>query len=1166
MCAAGETVSQTANALPDQPDPDIDLQPNSVIVTNGQIVTFTATVKNNAEVGNAENLHVRLQFGSGWTNLTFVSSNIVSSGSTSMTYEQQGDTNVLVSLPGVILDPIDDHVTLTFNATAVKGKGPLTARAEVVGACTQAGISPDCVFTNTLGEPPMANTMTGSVINAVNQPYYGFDQDQSLGLGYDLLKTVRLAGEPAPGGATRDARIGEDLIYRIRATYFGQTFSNVVVTESLPTNLVFGTPVDAGSSPSILGWTWDAGAGTFTLPSPITNDVDFVVDIPVIVRNILANQGETNNQTTVINVADSTFTVAGATNVPMPSSTTVPLYEPNLSVLKTANLGTNTVQAGDTILFSNVVRHTSLSQTTAYDVVFTDTLPLGLTFTGINLLTDGIDNDGDGLTDEADEATLVSGNTITITTNNNSALSALTTNQTLTFVFPVRVDNQFIGTTITNIGDITWTSLPGVGTNGEERTGIDGPGGLNDYNATDPEPIRFRSIQGVSKDVVSTTQTNTLDPHITIGERVTYRLRVDVPQGVVSNLVITDIVPPGMDFVGTNPDLGLTYPGYGYSFAFQPGGPFFDTNTVIVTDPDPTPASSLTADGSGQNITFTIGSFTNLPDGNLTNDYFELYMEYVLLNTATNRGITPNAYSNANRATVSDAFSSVTVTSPIYVVAEHLPSVLKTRTPAGAVDAGDLITFTIYASNSVTALANAYDLVLNDLLTNTLFDTGTITILDTAPGWSSTIIPLSGAALVQFTSDPNVALPPGTRVTNRFSVVAAQSLQPNQRFTNAAELVASDTIYGTPPTGIPDRDRGATNRIALAVTNMSFAKSLFSTSETNVVDSTNANVQVGEIVTYRLDVTLPETTITNLLINDDIPLGMGYVIGSARVDDAAFGGTVGALNVLGPTGVHGAAAPNGSNLVIRFDGHTVVTGDNNPANNSFAIYFDSIVLNTNGVVGLPGNQSQLTNTATLTYTGNPSNTVPSGPVVTPVVEPRVSIAKSMSPPIVDAGDLVAITLVITNNGLATAYDVNVRDPLNPLIFDAATVTNVVAPAGYLFAVETNDVVIRTDTNAVQPDGTLPVGQSRTISFNVIASSNIAPNLWFTNVASVGWDSISGTKTTDEQRVYTPTNATAAIRTPNFSAVKTLYSTSETNNVAGFDQCQRAGRRDCHLSH
>ncbi len=1153
VCSDPLQASISTSVMPNQPDPDIDLQPNSLLVTNGQEVIFTAKIRNNADKGNADNLHARLQFGTGWTNLTYVTNTIVSSSVTSFVYEIQGSTNVLISLPGVVLDPIDDYVEVKFKATAQANGNPLTARAEVVGECLAAGIVAQCTFLNTLGEPPMADTMDGTTIHPANGVYYGFDQDQSLGLGFNLTKTVRLAGEAAPGGTNRPARVGEDLIYRIHATYFGQVFSNVVVKDSLPTNLVFGVPVDAGSSAEVTNWTWNATTGEFTLPSPITNSVDFIVDIPVIVRNSLANQGELNNQTTVTNIASTTFHVTGATNVPPDSSTTIKVVEPVLEVIKTSNVGTNRLQAGDTVIFSNVIRHTSQSMTTAYDVVFSDTLPPGLTFTGISLLPDGVDNDGDGTIDEADEGTLISTNTITVTTNNNIRFLALATNESVTIVFAAIVDDQFVSTVITNRSKIEWTSLPGVGTNGHERTGDEDENPANKYSDDDPEPVPLQAIGAVTKSLIWTSQTNTVDPHVTIGERMVYRLRVDVPQGVISNLVVTDVVPPGLDFVGVNTNVGLNFPGYGYSVSFPAGNAFFDTNSIVVTDPDPTPADSLTNDGSGTNVVFRFGTFTNAPDNNLTNDYFFLDMEFVVLNMPINTGLSGNSYSNVNRAIVADAFSSTTVTSPVYNIAEHLTSVRKTRTPAGQVDAGDLITFSIIVSNSASALANAYDLVVSDVLSNSLFDTSTIVNTALPTGWAMATNTLGFGAELVFSSEPGVALAPGQTVTGSFTVVASQSLRPNQRFNNVVTLPESDTIDGTQPGGIPDRDRGSTNTTGLSVANLRFAKSLFSTSETNLVDSTSTNVQVGEIVTYRLDVTMPETTITNLLVTDDLPLGMGYIIGSARVDTNGFGGTLGTFNVLGPVGVNGTPAPSGSNVVIRFDGLSVVTGDNNTNNNSFAIYLDAVVLNTNTVVGLPGNQTLLTNTASVTFSGNPSNAIPAGPVVTPVIEPRLDILKDIDIDTGDAGDIATITLTVTNNGLATAYNVVVTDYIAQAFFDIGSLTPVTIPAGFVYTVTTNlpdaTVFISSDPASGQPTNTIEVGETVTFVFTAALSQSVKPQSSYENVAGIeSYDSIYNTPTSGVERTYEGPESSDSVDTPSLALAKALVRTSETGPV------------------
>jgi|GEM_PF-2474869 len=1154
-CGDPSLVSGSSSDLPDLPDPDIDLQPNSVIVTNGQVVTFTATVRNIAEQGNADNLHIRLRFGTGWTNLTLVSSNIVSSGTSALTYEQQGHTNVLVTLPGVILDPVDDQVVLTFTAQAVQGPGSFFARAEVVGVCTDPNIVPGCTFTNTLGEAPLANTMTGSVINAVNGRYYGFDQDQTFGAGYSLEKTVRYRTEPAPGSATRTARIGEDLTYRIRAEYFGATFSNVVVNESLPTNLVFGVPVDAGSSANVSNWTWDAGTGAFTLPSPITSNALFVVDIPVIARNSFTNQGEAGNQTIITNLVDSVFTVNGVTNDPPSSGTFVPVLEPNLFVVKSVSVGTNVVQSGDVIVFSNVIQHTGLSLTNAYDVFFTDTLPAGLTFGGLDLQTDGRDNDGDGATDEADEGTLVSGNTITVTTNNNANLFLLATNQSFTVVFPALVTNQIVGTVVTNISQIQWTSLPGFGTNGNERTGADGTNGLNNYVTTGAVPLRYEAVRSIAKTVLSTSQTNTVDVgttnQLTIGERIVYRIRVEKPQGVSSPFTITDLVPPGLDWVGTNPDSSLAFPGRGYSFTLPNPNILLPTNApgLTITDPDPTPASSTSNDGSGDDIVFNFGTVTNVADGDLTNDFFLLDMEFVLLSEAANDGTGPTFSTASNRVQVTDGAVTLTATSPVYQVVDFDIGTVKAVSP-NTFDAGDTLTISVVVSNRPFNLSRvqAYDVLATDFLPNSLYSTSTASIVSVPDGWDADFVGSATGLLYRLFTTNDSALAIGQAVTGRFTIAAGPNVNPNLRATNQVRAIA-DTIYGSTPTGIVSRGDSVTNTAVLAVTNLSFSKALEATSETGPADSTSTNVQVGEIVTYRLTVRLPEVTVTNLVITDDLPVGMSYILDSARADTNGFNGTLGALTVDAPIGAPGTLAPNSSNVTIRFAGASTVEGDNDTNNNSFAVFIDAIVLNTNSVNGLLGAQTRLTNSATLTYTGNPSNAVPSGVVVTPVIEPVLAITKTITNTLVDAGDRITVTLVLTNSGLATAYNLEARDPLNPLYFDASTVTNTLLPTGYVFAVETNTVVIRADTNSAPATNTLEVGESLTVAFDVTISSNLPPNTIFTNVAQISYaDSISGVKTIDQQRVYGPTQSVDVLSSPNLNLAKVLVGTSETGPV------------------
>jgi uncharacterized repeat protein (TIGR01451 family) len=286
--------------------------------------------------------------------------------------------------------------------------------------------------------------------------------------------------------------------------------------------------------------------------------------------------------------------------------------------------------------------------------------------------------------------------------------------------------------------------------NGNERDGSDGPGLLNDYVTSSEVSFASEPVGAIAKTFVSSSQTNTLDGATndwTIGERFIYQIRVDVPQGVVSNLVLTDVVPAGIDWVGGNTNAGLSYPGRGYEFEIPAGGPQFPTNTtaglLAITDTDPTPASSTTTDGSGLPVVFTFGAITNAADGNAANDYFLLRLEFVALSQAVNTGLAPTPRRGSNVVSVADAFTTRGATSPVYRIVEHDVRARKLRSLATP-DAGDVMTFTLIASNQVNALANAYDVRVTDTLLSNTYDLATFTLVSLPPGWGSTNVAVAG--------------------------------------------------------------------------------------------------------------------------------------------------------------------------------------------------------------------------------------------------------------------------------------------------------------------------------------------------------------------------------------------------------------------------------------
>ncbi|MDV7399238.1 hypothetical protein RZS08_47950, partial [Arthrospira platensis SPKY1] len=112
----------------------------------------------------------------------------------------------------------------------------------------------------------------------------------------------------------------------------------------------------------------------------------------------------------------------------------------------------------------------------------------------------------------------------TFTTNDWAALVEFALGDpAIEFVFSALVTNQLVGATMTNRSGVTYESLDAASaTNGNERTGADGPGLLNDYVADASVTLQSEALGAISKTFVSSSQTNTLDGATndwTIGER-----------------------------------------------------------------------------------------------------------------------------------------------------------------------------------------------------------------------------------------------------------------------------------------------------------------------------------------------------------------------------------------------------------------------------------------------------------------------------------------------------------------------------------------------------------------------------------------------------------------------------------------------------------------------
>jgi hypothetical protein len=117
-------------------------------------------------------------------------------------------------------------------------------------------------------------------------------------------------------------------------------------------------------------------------------------------------------------------------------------------------------------------------------------------------------------------------------------------------------------------------------------------------------------------------------------------------------------------------------------------------------------------------------------------------------------------------------------------------------------------------------------------------------------------------------------------------------------------------------------------------------------------------------------VELPDLTITNLTIRDDLPAGMAYVVGSLQlITNDAPGAFAAVTNLTPNSGVLGAS---GEDLVVVWEGNTLLVHQTNGADPVLVLRYDAVVLDLPANSGLVP-QTVLTNRASVTYSGQPES-------------------------------------------------------------------------------------------------------------------------------------------------------------------------------------------------
>ncbi|MBN1427110.1 MAG: DUF11 domain-containing protein, partial [Anaerolineae bacterium] len=460
--------------------------------------------------------------------------------------------------------------------------------------------------------------------------------------------------------------------------------------------------------------------------------------------------------------------------------------------------------------------------------------------------------------------------------------------------------------------------------------------------------------------------------------------------------------------------------------------------------------------------------------------------------------------------------------------------------------------------------STAFDVSMIDWLTvYATYNSDMICISDTVPPVSGGVVASSSAPapytielLMDTTPSGGWDLPPGNRVTCSYTITVEPTVPAGttlSNFTDADWSTLDGSVPGervfedNPDDGAQDEDT-ETLQVIIPVA----GKTRLSPGPTG--PGTLPPVRIGDVIDYRITIPLPIGRTQNIVISDYLDPGLIYY------ESGTFSVRTNSLDPLSHaetlTGSNDGIGAFSVDWAVWDPACTPVIGAtnciyNDGANNTVVIVdFQAIVanvpLNLNGLVLDNDMQASF-----LDGLGNPGVITHGGALNDEevlVTEPHLTLSKSALPTAVDAGDTLTYSVVITNDGTATAYDVSFDENLDDRVdYDTAYTMqcahSVSGPLAYQIDLAPFDgspdvpvasmdifrVAGALDENSNGWD--LAPGESITCAYRVTVLDTVMPGYTIDNVADADWSSldgaVSGGPTEPNERRYDDSGADAA---------------------------------------
>lgn len=1002
--------------------------------------------------------------------------------------------------------------------------------------------------TNGSAAPGGAGTSTGERTGSGGVNSYNASGTDTLSIfGFAPGKSLRRTSEAHTGeaGGTERVAIGEVVTYRLVVDIAEGETSNVSIIDRLPAgtrylgNARLALVSDDGASltsdsltiddslaacgvagteaPEDLddGCVLDAAnistAGdngddvTFTLGTLTNGDDDSdkelaIIEYDVLVLNVVSNQANTPLVNNFIVRIDGVQQGSPSDDV------TVRVAEPVISIAKTAT--TPATEAGQGVVYTLVVSNTATGNNASagFDLVVTDSLPASLT----NVAVDAID---DIEYDAASCGDVVMSHTVDVTGNDVTVnLTCLNPGEDVTITITADVvDNAEAGLLIRNEAQVVYSSLPGA-----RGTGNAAPGGSGDSDGErngggDPDdeddPNDYVNTANASFSLTAPTiDKGNPDPSTaTIGETVTWDILLWVPDGVTTDLVVTDHLPAGLTLVDPDGVQLLT------TAAAAPG--------LITTDFAGTVVLGAIG-GTKGDITIDLGNVVATADGNTNNNFVlrvTAHVDNVLGNQRTNTRLNAASATFEDPETGETAITDPTPPTALTIVEPEL-RVVKTVDTTGGREAGNVVEYELVIDHLGTSDSTAYDVEVADTLPALLeLDRGSITVTPAGAcvgvgvvggagnTWTLAVaeMGLDCVITVVYEAGILVGVNPGQAMVNDASATW-------KSIDNATGAEGSGRTGADGPLGGGSRNDYSAQDVAQFLIGGAFSilKELGNPDpdepDSDNPDTLGDNLAIGETVTFTLTAQVLSGTIDNVRVTDAIPAGMRFLPGTEEYDFTGSG-----LTTDVPTATCAGVCGHGDD--VTFDFGTVV----NPpgaGTGSFTITFDVVI------VDIPANERGdiLTNIATLFYddAGGDEQSVVSPDVDVTIVEPVLVVRKSFDRPVAAANETVQVTIEVENTGDAPAYNVELSDVLAGAPNALINPEEVSSTHGLTWAT--------VGTTVSYTGGEIPAGGIATVIFEVDLASTVVADAVIPNTAEAFGTTMPGDDATYPEQRTTPT--------------------------------------------